>query len=202
MFLFWLSLFFTSLLYLFLLWHELGIWLWQSGFGILFLLLLGLAAFQLQKTFGLFIHVRQLGWGISLPVYLFHLDELGLKEARLIPRREEFELTPSFNPDATELDNLREALLLARGWDEETRLWREMVLLYTPLIPQTIDMVLELLRAEGFLAIIDSPTTESTYGGAILSGNILIPKAQKEEAVEFLSHYFENNPKELERIHR
>ncbi len=149
----------------------------------------------------IFLQLRQRGWRVSLPVFLFNYDESGIKNLKFIPSREEFQVTPQFNEAHSEMANLQEAIYLARGWDSETRLWRELVPVYTPKIPQTISLIEQILRDEGILAVIERTNTESTYGSATFSGHILVPKAQYKEAVEILREYFENNEDELNGIH-
>lgn len=201
MFLLWLSLSIVSagyLLYVGLLGEKQVL----KTFGGLFMLsLLVVASYKLLRIFILYGRLRQRGWNVSLPMFLFHYEELGAQELRFVPAREEFQVTPQFSESRSEMANLQEALYLARGWDSETRLWREMVPVYTPTIPQTIHLIEQLLRDEGILAVVERTNTESTYGGATFSGHISVPKAQYNDALDFLRDYFENNEAELSGLH-
>lgn len=175
--------------------------IWNQPISFMMLVLLIFSTYQLTQILILYARLRERGWRVSLPVFLFNYDETGLRQMRFIPARDEFQITPEFDEKKSEMANLLEALYLARGWDSETRLWRELVPVYTPKIPQTIELVQGLLRDQGILAVIERPNTESTYGSSVMSGYIAVPKAQHQEAVEFLREYFENNENELSGIH-
>jgi len=174
---------------------------WRPGFHNLFFFLVCIySAYRFTIGYLLFDKTVKQGWNISFFEFAWRIEETGLHREHPIPIMEEFKATPFYDEKRTIWQNFKEALLLARGWDMEARMWRELVPVFTPQIAGTEEFIGELLKAEDIKVFYSSSSAlEGAYGAKNLQRKtIFVPMAQFEEAREFIAEYYDNNPDELE----
>jgi len=162
---------------------DAGLWLFGGAF--LF------AGWRLARATAFYRRIRGQGWRIPVHRFLLDYGELGGRRGP-VPPREDWMALPSADPARSETWNLRQAMALAAGWDEETAAARRLEVVYSSLRPELVGLAADVLRSRGFPVETRADQPIGVFG-VRWDSRVLVPGNRAREAREVLAKWFEED---------
>lgn len=132
-------------------------------------------------------HAKERGWRIGWGEFALSGGDLAGFGAARVPARTDWQTLPAYDEALGEMDNLRLAIGMAKGWDVELERDRQLVCVYHASVPEMAAMVANLLAEEGFRARPDEPTSGAyrfSWGA-----KVYVPAREEAAARAFLAEH-------------
>lgn len=132
-------------------------------------------------------HAKERGWRIGWGEFALSGGDLAGFGSPRVPARADWQALPAYDEALGEMDNLRLAIGMAKGWDVELERDRQLVCVYHAPMPEMAEMVANLLAEEGFRARPDEPIAGAyrfSWGA-----KVYVPAREEAAARAFLAEH-------------